>query len=112
LADRHHFDRLVLEAIADIEDRWSGRLGLIEYAVEDAPRIPDDWSDVSVPLSSLVRGSASTPTRLVIFRRPVELRAADRVDLAALVHAVVVEQVADLLGLRPSEVDPRYTEDQ
>ena len=80
LADRHHFDRLVLEAIADIEDRWSDRLGLVEYAVEDAPRIPDDWSDASVPLSSLVRGSTSTPTRLVVFRRPLELRAADRAD--------------------------------
>ncbi|UMG94658.1 metallopeptidase family protein [Nocardioides sp. TF02-7] len=59
----------------------------------------------------MVRGSGPTPTRLVVFRRPIEHRAADRSDLEAMVLTVVVEQVADLLGLPPSEVDPRYPDD-
>ena len=34
----------------------SDQLGLVEYAVEDAPMLPDDWDADTVPLSSLVRG--------------------------------------------------------
>ncbi|HVE28737.1 MAG TPA: metallopeptidase family protein [Mycobacteriales bacterium] len=34
------------------------------------------------------------------------MRAFDRTELADLVHDVVVEQVANLLGLDPDEVDP------
>ena len=58
--------------------RWQDRLGLVEYAVEDTPQIPDDWTSATVPLSSLVRGSGATPTRLVLFRRPIEHRCETR----------------------------------
>lgn len=102
------FDELVLQVVADLDDRWADRLGLLEYAVEDAPQIPDDWPGETVPLSSLVRGARGAPTRLVVFRRPVEHRAESRSDLEALVLTVVVEQVAELLGLEPEVVDPRY----
>ena len=56
-------------------------------------------------------GSGANPSRLVLFRRPLEHRAADRGDLEAMVLTVVVEQVAELLGISPSDVDPRYPED-
>jgi predicted Zn-dependent protease with MMP-like domain len=102
------FDRLVLEVVSDVEARWGTRLGLVEYAVEDVPHLPDDWSSDTVPLSSLVRGTGARPTRLVVFRRPLEHRAADRADLEAMVLTVVVEQVAELLGIDPERVDPRY----
>ncbi|MDZ5621206.1 metallopeptidase family protein [Nocardioides bizhenqiangii] len=108
---RESFDRLVLDIVTDIDERWSDRLGLVEYAVEDTPQLPDDWESGTVPLSSLIRGSGATPTRLVVFRRPLEHRAADRVELEAMVLTVVVEQVAELLGIPPSEVDPRYPDD-
>ena len=80
----------------------------MEYAVEDAPQIPDDWESETVPLSSLIRGTGGNPTRLVLFRRPIEHRSETRADLEALVLTVVVEQVAELLGVEPSTVDPRY----
>ena len=86
-------------------------IGLVEYAVEDAPQIPDDWNLTTVPLSSLVRGSGASPTRLVVFRRPIEHRAESRADLEALVRTVVVEQVAELLGITPEQVDPHYETD-
>ena len=108
---RESFDRLVLDIVTDLDERWSDRLGLVEYAVEDTPQLPDDWESGTVPLSSLVRGSGATPTRLVVFRRPLEHRAADRMELEAMVLTVVVEQVAELLGIPPSEVDPRYPDD-
>ena len=108
---RERFDELVLEVVADLERRWSDRLGLVEYGVEDAPQIPDDWATGTVPLSSLVRGSGGQPTRLVLFRRPIEHRCETRADLEAMVLTVLVEQVAELLGIDPADVDPRYDAD-
>ena len=105
---RERFDELALDIVTEIDQRWQDRLGLVEYAVEDAPQIPDDWQPGTVPLSSLVRGSGATPTRLVLFRRPIEHRAETRADLEAMVLTVVVEQVAELLGIDPADVDPRY----
>jgi hypothetical protein len=49
--------------------------------------------------------------RVVVYRRPVEIRTKGRDERAALVHEIVVEQVAELLGLTPETVDPRYGED-
>jgi predicted Zn-dependent protease with MMP-like domain len=42
----------------------------------------------------------------VLYRRPLEIRARDRSDLADLVHEVVVDQVAVLLGRDPEDIDP------
>lgn len=104
---RERFDAVVLDAVTAVEARWHTRLGLVEYAVEDTPLVPDDWDDTEVPLATLVRGSGSTPSRLVLFRRPIEHRCDDREELRALVLTVVVEQVAALLGMDPEDVDPR-----
>lgn len=108
---RERFDDLALDIVTDIDRRWQDRLGLVEYAVEDTPQIPDDWTSGTVPLSSLVRGTGTTPTRLVLFRRPIEHRAETREDLEALVLTIVVEQVAELLGIDAEQVDPRYERD-
>jgi len=108
---RERFDDLVLSIVTEVDGRWQDRLGLVEYAVEDAPQVPDDWDSPTVPLSSLVRGTGANPTRLVLFRRPIEHRCETRSDLEALVLTLVVEQVAELLGIDASQVDPRYEGD-
>lgn len=108
---RERFDSLVLGVVTAVDERWHDRLGLVEYAVEDTPLVPDDWAVDSVPLSSLIRGTGSTPTRLVVFRRPIEHRCESREELEALVLTVVVEQVAELLGIDADDVDPRYDAD-
>ncbi len=108
---RERFDDLVLGIVTEVERRWRDQLGLVEYAVEDTPMLPDDWAVENVPLSSLVRGSGPTPTRLVLFRRPIEHRSSNREELEALVLTVVVEQVAELLGIDAEDVDPRYRAD-
>ncbi len=105
---KERFDEVVLDIVTAIDERWHARLGLVEYAVEETPYLPDDWSSDTVPLSSLLRGSGARPTRLVLFRRPIEHRAETLHDLEALVLTVVVEQVAELLGVDAEDVDPRY----
>ena len=105
------FDAIVVALIEELESRWAAELGLVEFAVEEAPMVPDDWEADTVPLASLVRGTGGAPSRLVLFRRPIELRAATRSDLSAMVLTVLVEQVSELIGRPPEEVDPRYDSD-
>jgi predicted Zn-dependent protease with MMP-like domain len=108
---RDDFDAIVLTVVHRIEERWHRELGLVEFAVEETPMVPDDWAAATVPLASLVRGAGGTPTRLVLFRRPIELRCETRADLSALVLTVLVEQVSELLGRQPEEIDPGYETD-
>lgn len=108
------FDDLVRDAADRLERRWP-QLAEVEFAVQEVPpaRAGDEPDDV-VPLGRLIPAGASgreSPNRIVIYRRPVEIRAKSRDERALLVHEVVVEQVAELLGLSPETVDPRYGED-
>ena len=118
------FDDLVLDAVEHLEERWGKQLEGVEFAVEDVPSVPLDGAPVyddgvvadetaggAVPLGRLLapvvdaKGQPS-PARIVVYRRPLEARDVDRVDLADLVHDVVVDQVARLLGMDPDDVDP------
>ena len=118
------FDDLVLDAVEELETRWARELEGVEFAVEDVPVVPlgsdpaldedvlvDDTAGGAVPLGRLLPASVDgrgrpTAARVVVYRRPLEARAADRSDLADLVRDVVVDQVARLLHLDPDEVDP------
>jgi predicted Zn-dependent protease with MMP-like domain len=105
------FDELVLDAVERLERRWSAQLEGVEFAVEDVPPSdPAPWERGEVPLGRLFPADPPLPTRIVVYRRPVETRADDREDLAHLVNDVVVEQVAHLVGVEPEEVDPRHGE--
>lgn len=108
---REVFDNVVLGIVHRLESRWHDELGLIEFAVEETPMVPEDWEVDTVPLASLVRGSGGTPTRLVLFRRPIELRCETLSELNAMVQAVLAEQVSELLGVPPEEIDPGYEPD-
>lgn len=72
--------------------------------VMDVPTTQEE----TVPLGSSVPADKEQPARILVFRRPVEIRTKNRDERAMLVHEVVVEQVAELLGLAPESVDPRY----
>jgi hypothetical protein len=102
------FDDLVLDAVEHLERRWRDELAKVELAVEEVPPTePVDALDLDpVPLARVEEGGRSV--RLIVHRWPIELRARDGLELAALVHDVVVEQVADLLGIEPETVDPDY----
>jgi hypothetical protein len=106
------FDQAVLEAVADLEERWPGRLDDIEFAVDEVPAVPADGPvlpsdevvlDGGVPLTRFlppgidVRGRP-TKARIVVYRRPLEVRSSDSGDLADLVAEVLGEQVSAVLG--------------
>ncbi len=105
------FDQAILDAVADLDDRWPGQLAAIEFAVDEVPPLPsgpvlpssDVVVDEGVPLCRFLppgidaRGRA-TKARIVVYRRPVELRAANAADLADLVIELLAEQLHAVLG--------------
>ena len=118
------FDGLVLDVLEHLEVRWGRELSGVEVAVEDVPVVPDgadpaldedtvleERAGGGVPLGRLLPGGLDgrgrqTAPRVVVYRRPIEARAADQAELAELVHDVVVDVVALLLQLDPDEIDP------
>ncbi|MDP9444259.1 MAG: metallopeptidase family protein [Actinomycetota bacterium] len=102
------FDDLVAGLADRLERRWGTQWGAVEFGVEETPLLPSDWSDDDVPLATLVPAAAGRPARIVVFRRPVERRVEGRAETSALVLALLVERVAELLGRAPQEIDPRY----
>ncbi len=103
------FDDIVLEVVAPIEQRWSAELQGTEFAVEDVPPSePAPWETSGVPLSRSFPAEAGQPARIVLYRRPIEGRAADIADVREITRDVLVEQVAHLLGKSPDDVDPTH----
>ncbi|WP_420714130.1 metallopeptidase family protein [Gordonia sp. SL306] len=115
------FDVIALEAFAEIDANWHDQLAGLDIAVDDIPRMlphdPDSiqWpdevtADGAVPLARLIPAGLDVrgqPTRaqIILFRRPLEIRARRGADLLELVHEVLVQQVATHLGVDEDTID-------
>lgn len=107
------FDELVLDAVEHLEEMWAETLSTVEFAVEDVPPAPagdSGGTELPVALGRSFPAHGERPARVVVYRRPIEGRAPLAQARGALVHDVVVELVAELLGLEPETVDPTYPE--
>lgn len=101
------FDDLVRDGAGRLEQRWGRKLGAIEFAAEDVPPSdPTPWEH-GVPLGRVFPADMGQPTRVVLYRRCLEMRA-EPSELGALVRDVLAEQVAAVLGTTPEDVDPSY----
>src|SRR6201987_3449345 len=111
------FDDMVLDAVARLESRWEAELEGVEFAVQEVPEA-DELVDDSMPLP-LARtvpatpgagdpSRPATPTRIVVYRRPLMARSESEAELTELVFDIVVEEFAAFLGLDPEAVDPGY----
>jgi predicted Zn-dependent protease with MMP-like domain len=100
------FDDLVLDAVGRLGPRWEAELSGVEFAVQEVPDDEELGDDAfAVPLARTVPG---VPTRIVVYRRPLLARADDEEELAELIFSILVEEIADLLGVDPEEIDPGY----
>ena len=120
------FDRAAIAAFAEIDALWHTELTGLDLAVDDVPRmLPRDTMTVSwpdevtadgpIPLARLIEAgvdAAGRPTRarLILFRRPIELRAHDGDDLfgaqlADILRELLIQQVATYLGVDEETVE-------
>ncbi|MGK5631598.1 metallopeptidase family protein [Streptomyces sp. URMC 123] len=111
------FVDLVHDSVDRLERRWP-QLSEVDFRVLEVPppgsgdeALDGGWESGAVPLGKAVPAREGRRAGIVIYRRPVEIRTKSRDERALLVHEVVVEQVAELLGLAPESVDPRYGQD-
>src|SRR5699024_547734 len=117
------FDMEVLEAYSPIHNAYLDELLGLDIAVVTVPRMrlraamsilrADHVADGPVPLGRIVPAgvdSAGRPTRarLVIFRKPVEARCANRAEREELLGAVLTALVANYLNIDPEVIDPRF----
>lgn len=104
---RESFDELVLSAVERLRPRFGTELEGVELAVEDAPLLPESWTEDEVPLTSVVQAPGSARTRVVLFRLPITHRADSERGLESLVLTLVVEQLALVWRRDVGDVDPR-----
>jgi predicted Zn-dependent protease with MMP-like domain len=102
------FDDVAAAAVARLDKRWAGELASVQFLVEDVPDL-SGWDRDWVPLGRTDPAEAGLPARVVLYRRPIQTRAPGELALRRLVLDVLVEQVAEVLGLDPKDVDGGYS---
>lgn len=105
-ADR--FGDLVVAAVDRLEPRWGARLSAVDVEIRDVPGAADVERSGEVPLAGHRAPRGQGTAVVVVFRRPVELRAPDHLARVDLVRDLVAEQLAEVLGVSPAELDPAY----
>lgn len=106
------FERLVDDALASLPPPLLAYLDNVELVVEDVPP-PDVLGEGDELLLGLYQGvplterddAAALPDRIALYRRPIEARASDRHELAALVREVVVHELAHHFGIDDDRLD-------
>ena len=90
------------------------RLDNVEITVEDVPPADalEDGQEIvllglyqGVPQTERGWGDPMLPDRITIYRRPLELRALGRIDLAELVRETVVHEIAHHFGIDDDRLD-------
>lgn len=102
------FVRAVEDAIARIGDTAPQALRGVTIGIEEVPTLTAAWRDEAVPLAAALGATEKRPAQVVVYRRPLELRAESRAELASLVHRTIVGQLAEITNLQPTTIDPDY----
>lgn len=92
------FDEAVHAAVERVAGSCPDALVGVTFGIEDVPDLPVSWAGDRVPLAAAVEADAEQMARVVVYRRPLEHRAASRRGLRILVHRTIVEQLAALTG--------------
>ena len=115
-----HFDRLASDAVEHVEHRWREQLAQVEFAVDLVPPADTQLAAAvadgaiesgGVLLAQIIPAVGRQKAHIVLYRKPIELRARDSEDLEDLVHDIVVHVISNYLGLEPDVVDPGFDAD-
>ena len=100
-----YFFQCVSEAIEAIEEAVPDALSHLDVGVEEVPEVSGLWTSY-MPLAAAVEADETHLAQIIVYRRPIEFRAADRTQLRQLVFVALVEQVASATGLSVTTLDP------
>jgi hypothetical protein len=99
------FDDSVHSAVDRIAGTCPDALVGVTFGIEDVPQLPPSWAGDRVPLAVAVEADAERMAQVVVYRRPLEHRAASRRGLRILVYRTIVEQLSALTGRPVSDFD-------
>jgi hypothetical protein len=106
------FADAVQAAVDRISRQCPDALAGVTVGIEDVPLLESAWTGSRVPLAAAVEAVPDRPARVVVFRRPLEHRAASRRGLRILVYRTIVEQLSALTGRSVEEIDPEGLSDE
>jgi len=104
------FDDLVLDSAQRLHDIWGKPLDGVRFAVDEIPPglellVADH---LAAPMGAYTPATGEDGPVITLYRRVVEQACDSREELQDLVHDVVVEHTAEMLGVPPESLDPVY----
>jgi hypothetical protein len=105
------FDDAVQQSIERVGEQCPEAVNGVSIGVEEVPFLQTAWSGERVPLAAALSPTEEVPARVVLYRRPLEHRAASRPGLQILIHRTLVEQLAALTGRSVADLDPDSPDD-
>jgi predicted Zn-dependent protease with MMP-like domain len=104
------FDDMVLDSAQRLHDIWGKTLDGVRFGVDEIP--PDleqlAANSVPAPMGAYTPATDEDGPMITVYRRVVEQTCGGADDLQDLVHDVVVEHTAEMLGVAPETLDPVY----
>jgi len=100
--DVSRFTALAKEALRELPDELLSAVAGADVIVEEVPPEPT-VARPGVPLAAVRMMPA--PPRVTVYRRPLESRASDRMELADLLRAAIGREVAAVLGVDTTDWD-------
>ena len=104
------FDDMVLDSAERLQEMWGQQLDGVLFAVDEIPpRLEQLVAErTAAPMGAYTPARGGEPPMITVYRRVVEQAAGTREELQDLVHDVVVEYTAEMLGVPPETLDPVY----
>lgn len=104
------FDELVLDSAQRLHDIWGKPLDGVRFAVDEIPPGLEQLvaDSAPAPMGSYEPATEDEGPVITVYRRVVEQACTSREELQDLVHDVVVEHTAEMLGVAPETLDPVY----
>lgn len=104
------FDDLVMDSAQRLHDIWGKLLDGVRFAVDEIPPNLEQLvaGSAPAPMGSYAPATSEDGPVITLHRRVVEHACSSREELQDLVHDVVVEHTAEMLGVAPETLDPVY----
>ncbi|MEO5779357.1 MULTISPECIES: metallopeptidase family protein [Arthrobacter] len=104
------FDDLVLDSAQRLHDIWGKPLDGVRFAVDEIPPGLEQLvaDRAPAPMGAFAPATPEEGPVITLYRRVVEQGSSSREELPDLVHDVVVEYTAEMLGVPPESLDPVY----
>lgn len=107
---QERFDELVMDSAQRLHDMWGKTLDGVRFAVDEIPANLEELvaAGQPAPMGAYIPAGQTDGPLITVYRRVVEHACDTREELQDLVHDVVIEHTAEMLGVAPETLDPVY----